>query len=154
MVELKDVLLWIVSGGGVAIVYWLMENVPALGELRPDLKRYVSWGLSAVVPVLARWSMTWQMARYPRARSGGLGVLFTTGLGWPQLGIASLVAAIVALVLLGWQGGVLIAATWLLATLVAKLAMARLGGLTGDVYGATGEVVEAGLLLVGIALYA
>jgi len=100
------------------------------------------------VPVLARWSMTWQMARYPRARSGGLGVLFTTGLGWPQVVIASAVAVAVAFFLLGWSGLILLAAAWLAATLVAGLAMARLGGLTGDVYGATGEVVEAVLLVI------
>ena len=52
--ELSEVLLWVISGGGGAVVTWLMSNVQALANLAPDYKRYVSWLLSAVVP-LAAW---------------------------------------------------------------------------------------------------
>lgn len=50
---LNDALLLIVGGGGGAIVFWLMENVTAIKELRPDYKRYLSWILSGVIPVAA-----------------------------------------------------------------------------------------------------
>lgn len=50
---LKDALLILVSGGGGAIVYWLMENVKFLKNLAPDYKRYASIGLSMLLPVLA-----------------------------------------------------------------------------------------------------
>jgi len=55
---------------------------------------------------------------------------------------------LIAVFLLNWLGVVLLVATWLAATLVARLALARLGGLTGDVYGAICEVVEVVLLVV------
>jgi adenosylcobinamide-GDP ribazoletransferase len=132
--------------GGVLLLllkFNALAALPAAGRL----------ATLATAPVLARWSMTWVMARYPRARAGGLGVLFTTGLGWPQVGLASVVAGAVALIMFQGLGVILLAATWLTATLLARLAMARLGGLTGDVYGATCELVEAVLLVlvVGVA---
>jgi adenosylcobinamide-GDP ribazoletransferase len=130
--------------GVVGGVLLLLVKFTALAAL-PEESRLA---MLVAAPVLARWAMTWQMARYPRARSGGLGVLFTTGLGWPQVTTASAVAVGVAFFLLGWLGLIVLAGAWLAATLVAGLAMARLGGLTGDVYGATGEVVEAALLVI------
>jgi adenosylcobinamide-GDP ribazoletransferase len=110
------------------------------------------WSALVTVPVLARWAMTWVMARYPQARSGGLGVLFSTGLGRRQVGLASVVAVAVSFSLMGWiEALILLAATWVTATLMARLAMARIHGLSGDVYGATCELVEAVLLLVVVA---
>jgi len=101
-----------------------------------------------VTPVLARWAMTWAMARYPLARREGLAVLFGQGLGWTQVGIASLVALAVAVSLFGLGGLILVLASWLTVTLVAQLAVARIGGLTGDVYGAICEISEVVLLVV------
>ena len=54
---LQDALLLIVSGGGGAIVSWLMENIQALVDLRPDFKRYLSWALSCAVPLIAWGAM-------------------------------------------------------------------------------------------------
>lgn len=103
--------------------------------------------LLATVPVLARWGMSWLMARYPLARKEGVSVFFRAGLGWPQLVVASGITAVVTLGLLSWPGLLLWALAWLVATLVAALAMARLGGLTGDIYGAACETTETMLLI-------
>jgi cobalamin synthase len=74
-------------------------------------------------------------------------VFFRAGLGWPQLIVASGITAVVTLGLLSWPGLLLWALAWLVATLVAGLAMARLGGLTGDIYGAACETTETVLLI-------
>jgi adenosylcobinamide-GDP ribazoletransferase len=103
------------------------------------------------VPVLARWAMTWAMARYPLARRDGLAVRYVRGLGWTQVGFASIIAFSVAMGLLGWGALLLALATWLTVTLVAQLAVARIDGLTGDIYGAICEVVEVVLLFVIVA---
>ena len=130
--------------GVVAVVLLLLLKFNALAAL-PTPNR-----LPALItaPVLARWAMTWVMARYPLARTGGMGVLFRAGLGWRQVVIASGVALLVALALLNWLGLVMLVATWLVAMLIAGLAMARIGGLTGDVYGAICEIVEVVLLVM------
>jgi len=50
---LREALLALVSGGAGAVVYWLMENIAYLKNLAPDIKRFVSIALSAVIPVAA-----------------------------------------------------------------------------------------------------
>jgi hypothetical protein len=49
--SLKEALVYLMSGGTGAVVFWLMENVPFLKNLASDYKRYVSIALSAVLPV-------------------------------------------------------------------------------------------------------
>ena len=110
----------------------------------PDSRRWVAL---VTVPTLARWAMTWSMARYPLARKEGLSVFFGQGLGWPQVAAASGVAALTVLLLWGWLGLGLLAVTWLVTILVARLAVVRIGGLTGDIYGTICEVVEVALLV-------
>lgn len=105
-----------------------------------------------VAPTLARWGMTWAMARYPLARREGVGVYFVAGLGWPQVMIASLIAAGVALIFLGWWSLLACGLAWLMMTLLALFALARINGLTGDVYGAIGETTETIILTAMVAV--
>jgi adenosylcobinamide-GDP ribazoletransferase len=105
------------------------------------------------LPVMARWAITWVMARYPLARAEGLSVFFIQGLGWPQVAFASTVAAGAALALWGiGYGLLLLSLTWLAATLIARFSMARIHGLTGDIYGTICEVVETILLITLVQL--
>jgi adenosylcobinamide-GDP ribazoletransferase len=99
------------------------------------------------IPVLARWAMTWGMARYPLARAEGLSVFFSQGLGWPQVSLASVMALLIASGFIGITGLLMMGVAWLVTTLLARLALARIHGLTGDIYGATCELVEVILLI-------
>jgi adenosylcobinamide-GDP ribazoletransferase len=102
-----------------------------------------------VTPTLARGAMTWAMARYPLARSGGMGKLFTEGLGHAQILLATAIMLTVLLGMMAWPMGLaLLAATWLITALLARLAMSRIHGLTGDVYGAICEAVETVTLVI------
>jgi hypothetical protein len=49
--ELSDLLLIFVSGGGGVVVYWLLENIPALAGLASEYKRYLSLVLSGLLPI-------------------------------------------------------------------------------------------------------
>ncbi len=129
--------------GGVLLLLVKWNALAALSDAPYRLPVLVA------APVLARWAMVWAMARYPLARTEGLSVLFKTGLGRQQVILASLEALGVAL-LLGWRGLALLAISWLTTTLVARLALVRIGGLTGDVYGAICEVVETVLVVAVI----
>ena len=56
--ELKDLLAWVVSGGGAAIVaYYAIEKVPFLVGLLPEQKRLVAIVLSASLAIGAWFAM-------------------------------------------------------------------------------------------------
>jgi len=98
------------------------------------------------VPALARWTVVIAARSFPSARPGGMGDAFRQGLdGW-SLTVATLVALAAALPLL-WVGAVLWAAGAAAFVALAFLARARLGGLTGDVYGGIIELGETTALV-------
>lgn len=101
-----------------------------------------------LAPVTARWAVVVAAKFWPNARPGGMGATFRAGLGPVQLAAATLTCG--ALVI--WSGlpGLLALGGALFALLlVVRLAMAQLGGLTGDVYGAIIEGAETAALIAG-----
>lgn len=110
-----------------------------------------------LVPALARWCMTGAVLLYPYARSGpGLGQKAKTGAGRPQLALATATALLACALAwwagLGWSALLLLLLAALTGLMVAQWIQARLGGLTGDAFGAICEVVETVGLLVLVAL--
>jgi len=103
------------------------------------------------IPALARWAAVIAARAYPSARPGGMGDYFRRGLGRRELMIATAIAALAAAPLL-WRGPFLWAAAGLALLAMASLARARLGGLTGDVYGAIIELAETAALVAIAAL--
>jgi adenosylcobinamide-GDP ribazoletransferase len=101
-------------------------------------------------PMLARWAVTPTIVLHPYARQEGLGRAFHGEAGGPQVVMATVFVSI-AVSLLGFRflapaGGALAAAlifSWWLRF--------RLGGLTGDVYGATIELAEVVALTIAEA---
>lgn len=100
-------------------------------------------------PILGRSAILFLMLTTPYVRPKGLADALLQHLpryvaGWVAVGWLAL-----ALVLISWSGLLLAGAIllWL-----RHAAMRRLGGVTGDVYGAAVEIVETGLL-VGVALW-
>lgn len=100
-----------------------------------------------LAPVLGRWTMTLAVYAFPYARPQGLGRAMKDHTGSPQVLLAGGLALILALLLAGSHG----IAAFVLATgvawLGARFALARIPGLTGDVYGAINEIVEAAVLV-------
>jgi adenosylcobinamide-GDP ribazoletransferase len=104
-----------------------------------------------LAPTWARW---WILvaARQPVARPGGLGGSFAAALTPRVLGLAGVLPALLLLPAL-WLDGRSLFAVLLpaLASLgVLRLARSRIGGVTGDVYGAVVEVAEIACL-IGLA---
>ncbi len=104
-------------------------------------------GLVVLAPVLARWGMV-LAATFPPVSATGMAAMFRQGLGRRELVIATVTAALVA-VPFGVRGVAAFALAAAAVLLVARVALARLGGLNGDIYGATGELVETIVLLIG-----
>ncbi len=103
------------------------------------------------IPALARWAAVIAAKAYPSARPGGMGDFFRRGLGRREWVIATALVGLAAAPLL-WRGPILWAAAGLALLAMARLARARLGGLTGDVYGAIIELAETAALVVGCFL--
>ena len=105
-----------------------------------------------LMPTLSRWIMVSIIFIYPYAKSSGMGLAFKQGATWQRLAIATTIAFIVAVAVLKLWGLVLMAALWLIAFGIAGYFRSRLGGLTGDNYGAINELAEVLVLLLLILI--
>ena len=112
-----------------------------------------SWALLAF-PMLSRWSMVILLQAFPYVREAGLGSPFHGEIGkpWMAFGFALLVTAGVSIILGGIGGAAIMIGVSLQAVLVGWTMTRILGGLTGDIYGATNELVEATVLVAAAAL--
>ena len=129
--------------GVVAIVLLLALKLAALASLPPHLR----FGTLLVAPCLGRWAIVLVTSQFPYARQEGMGQAFKQSLKWTHVVVAGAIAAEVAVLVLGVSGVIV----WFLAStaalIVAHYIASRLGGLTGDTYGAICELVETGVLV-------
>lgn len=110
-------------------------------------------GANAIValvlaPVLGRWAIIIAVVAFPYARPEGLGRDMKAHAGWAQAAVASIIALLAAWFAAAWPG--LLAVLWT-ATITfagARFALARIPGLTGDIYGALCELAELAVLLL------
>jgi adenosylcobinamide-GDP ribazoletransferase len=131
------------SFGVVAVVLLLALKLAALASLAPMLRSPAL----LLAPCLGRWAIVLVTRAFPYARPEGMGSAFRSSLGWAHVVAAGAIAVAGAGLAVG-PGGLLV---WLAASSGALLAgrwvAGRLGGLTGDTYGAICELVEAGVLV-------
>ena len=92
------------------------------------------------------------MGVFPYARAQGLGTAFQDGAGWRQLVLALATAALAGWLLLGSAGFVLLGGVTAVALVLGRWFKRLLGGMTGDTYGATNEVGEVAVLLLGLSV--
>jgi len=128
--------------GAVALVLVMFAKTAALAAVL-EHRDYLSL---VAFPVIARWVVTPQIALFPYARAEGLGRAFSGEARWPQVLVATGIMTAVAVGLgapIAKQAVLALAAT----TGMALWLRGRLGGLTGDIYGATIEVGETTALM-------
>ncbi len=100
-----------------------------------------------LAPTLGRWGMSLAIVAFPYGRSQGLGRDIKDHAGRQQALIATLIALAVAGLTAGAGGLLACGLAGLVTWGVALFAMRRIPGLTGDIYGATNELVEAAVLV-------
>ena len=133
--------------GAVGLILFLMLEIVTVGELPPSVR----WRALIVVPTLAR-ALPPGLARcFLAARPTGQGAAFVAGVGPLAAPIALLIAALVAVFTLRAAGAAALVAGLIVACAVAWFQSRRLGGLTGDVLGATVELAELAALLTVLA---
>ncbi len=104
-----------------------------------------------VLPV-ARWAMILTVSLFPGARITGLGAAFRQTVTLPRLLVAGITTLIIVVVV-GHLAGLLVLFVGTLAAVAAGAWVTRrLGGLTGDCYGAIEEVAELVMLLLIVLL--
>ena len=103
------------------------------------------WGAILAAAVLSRGVLPGVMALVPNARTDGL----SKGVGRPETKTAWM-AALLALILgMGLADGIVVVALVVLviALAISRVAVARIGGQTGDILGAIQVVAEIGVLM-------
>jgi adenosylcobinamide-GDP ribazoletransferase len=129
--------------GAAALVLVLLAKAAALAEL---VARGEPWAIVAA-PAVARFAAVPLVVWFPYARPDGLGKAFHGTAGGREIAIAAVLAG--AAVAPGAPASVWSTAAALVAAGALALAVRRrLGGLTGDVYGAAIELAELTFLLV------
>ena len=106
------------------------------------------WEALVLAPVFGTWAMVLAITVFPYARKNGVGQAFKQGATIFKLLIATIITLAAAALLAGWWGVVIMAITCLVTVLVGVFFKSRLGGLTGDTYGAIKEVSEAMVLIL------
>ena len=107
-----------------------------------------NWETLVLAPMLGSWAMVLAITAFPYARKEGLGKAFKQGSNTLKLFIASVIALAAAVLLAGWWGIIAMAITCLITLAAGEFFKSRLGGLTGDTYGAIKEVNEAAVLII------
>lgn len=128
--------------GGILLMLVKFSALSALAPGSPAL---------LLAPVLGRWGMAIALVAYPYARPEGLGRDIKDHASWRQALLATAfclaVVAGTALWKSDWAVGAALAAAGAALWLGARFALKRLPGLTGDIYGALNEIIEAVVLL-------
>jgi len=134
--------------GGLAVVGGCLLLLAKYASLLALPDGYRLEGL-ILMPVLSRWTMVYAIFCYPYVRKAqGMGQAFKEEASWQRLAIATLVALAVSLILMKALGLALMAAIWLILIIMVFFLKRRLGGLTGDTYGAINEVLEVCVLIL------
>ena len=127
--------------GVIGLVLVLLLKAAALGSLVPSS----SFGI-LLAASLARWCIL-PAALLPLARPSGMGADFAVGFRRSFMIWGALLPLVLA-IFLGVHGIVAALAGLGAAAVVLWLAKARIGGVTGDVFGLVVEIVETTVLLV------
>lgn len=134
-----------VGAFGVAgAICLLLVKYAALSSLAPSVK---PWAL-AIAPGIGRWAMAYAIYAYPYKPGPGMARAFKGNGGLRELAIATITAVGASFLVLRISGLVAILVGLLITIGITRFTLGRLPGLTGDIYGAINEVVEASVLLV------
>jgi adenosylcobinamide-GDP ribazoletransferase len=105
-------------------------------------------GAFLAAPVLGRWGMALAIVLFPYARTEGLGRSMKDHAGWREIALATLTAGAACWLAAGERGLLALVVAFVATWLAARFTLARLPGLTGDIYGAICEIVELLVLLI------
>lgn len=129
--------------GAVGLILFLLLEITAIAELPPSVRPYVL----VAAPALAR-AMPALLGRVlAPARRQGLGAAFQATLRPRAAPLAMAAALVITAAALGGAGVLALALAAVVSLLIGRFFAARLGGITGDVFGAAIEAAELAAVL-------
>jgi adenosylcobinamide-GDP ribazoletransferase len=128
--------------GLVAIVSVLLLKIHALESM--DIDR---WRALLVAPILGRWAMV-LLAYRSKAAKVGLGSNLVDHLQTKQFLLATVLALLLVASIFRWNGIVMMAWVAIFTTASKSYFHRRLGGVTGDTFGAVGELSETSVMVL------
>lgn len=131
------------AAGPIAVIALLLVLLVKWSAL-DVLMRKQDWLPLLMIPVLGRAAILVLMAGMPYVSAQGLAANLMKNLSLPAARIVLAATAWLMLMTLGWP---CLLAAGLMLLAIRQLAMRRLGGATGDVYGAAVELCEAAALV-------
>jgi adenosylcobinamide-GDP ribazoletransferase len=138
------------SFGVLALIFIVGLKAAALTSL---LERRALVPVLIAAPTMARWSAVALGVWLPYARpEGGMGRVAARFRDLGGLAVATATAAFVSALALGFAAAALASITLLITAAVGGLARRRIGGVTGDVFGASMELTEAAVLIGAVLL--
>ena len=136
------------SFGVLAVVFVVILKITLVAAVLA--RGHHLWLLA--IPAVARAAASALSATLPYARTEGTGAaLVSGGQRAERLAVALATAIIVALACARLRGVLAIAAAGLVALAVGRIASRRIGGVTGDILGATIELAECAALVALLA---
>lgn len=132
--------------GVISLIFTLLIQIAAVASLPDAREAYFAFVIAIVT---SRVALTWACTRmWPAARPDGLGAVVAASV--PSLiAVAwTIVAVVLAWALVGSIGGVSVVLGILAGIVLLVIARRRLGGITGDVLGATIEIATSATLVV------
>lgn len=124
--------------GALALMGILLLKVRALDLLNGEMR------MAALIlaPLLSRWAHVAMAFRSHPARDDGLGALLVRHVHWREMLWASMIALLVTFLFTGSAGVIVWVVIAGITRALTRFSHQRLGGVTGDTFGATGEIVE------------
>jgi adenosylcobinamide-GDP ribazoletransferase len=138
------------SSGAIVLLLVMTMKIGALAAL---LERHAAAPFLVAAPTLSRWTIVALSAWLPYARpGGGLGQAVTAQRDAAGVVSATAVTAVVTMITLRTNGLILWAMAVLVMVALGRAAKRRVGGVTGDVLGASVELTETAVLMGAVLL--
>lgn len=129
--------------GAIGLILFLLLEVSAVSELSPAIR----WRVLLVAPAVGRAMPPLAAWLFRPATPGGQGAMFRSGLTRLGVWLALAFALVIAWAALGAPGVVVVALAAASTVVLGWFYTRRLGGVTGDVLGASIEIAELIVLL-------